>query len=69
MVRNFWKEVRKLNSCDTIQSNIIDGVSGESNITNLWKSHFCDILNANSIGDDLKSVIMGNLENRHTLMI
>ena len=42
---SFWKDVRKLNSCDSIHSNIIDGVSGESNITNLWRTHFCNILN------------------------
>ena len=60
---SFWKDVRKLNSCDSIQSNIIDGVSGKSNITNLWRTHFCNILNANSIDGDLKSKIMGKLEN------
>ena len=39
---SFWKDVRKLNGCDSIQSNIIDGVSGESNNTrsNLWRTHF-----------------------------
>ena len=30
---SFWKDVRKLNSCKSIQSNIIDGISDESNIT------------------------------------
>ena len=66
---SFWKDVRKLNSCDSIQSNIIDGVSGESNITNLWRTHFCNILNANSIDGDLKSEIMGKLENVSTRRI
>ena len=32
---SFWKEVKKLNSCKSILTNIIDGISGESNITNL----------------------------------
>ena len=32
---SFWKDVRMLSSFDSIQNNIIDGVSGESNITNL----------------------------------
>ena len=31
----FWKEIKKLNSCKSILTNIIDGISGESNITNL----------------------------------
>ena len=43
--------------------NIIYGVSGESNIINLWRTNFCNILNANSIDGDLKSEIMGKLEN------
>ena len=32
---SYWKNVRKLNSCDSIKSNVIDGVSGEFIITNL----------------------------------
>ena len=59
---SFRKDVRKLNSCDTIQSNIIDSVSGESNITYSWITHFCKILNANFIDDDLISEIMGKLK-------
>ena len=27
---SFWKEVKKLNSCKSILTNIIDGISGES---------------------------------------
>ena len=60
---SYWKDVRMLNSCDSMQSNIIAGVSGESNVINLWRTHFCNILNANSIGSDLISEIMGKLEN------
>ena len=59
----FWKEVKKLNSCKSILTNIIDGISGESNITNLWKNHFCNILNANVCDSDLKNNIMVQLEN------
>ena len=40
----FWKNVRKLNSCKLIPSNIIDGISGESYITIFWKFYFCNIL-------------------------
>ena len=40
--------------------------SGESNITNLWKKHFCNILNENTC-DDLKDEIMAKPENiQHT---
>ena len=55
---SFWKEVEKLNSCKSILTNIFDGISGESNITNLWKNHFYNILNANEKND-----IMVQLEN------
>ena len=60
---SFWKEVKKLNSCKSILTNIIDGISEESNITNLWKNHFCNILNANVCDSDLKNNIMVQLEN------
>ena len=37
---SFRKDVRKLERCKPIQFNIIHGISGESNITSFWKSHF-----------------------------
>ena len=49
---SFWTDVKKLNSSNAIISNLIDGTSGESNITNLWKKHFCNILNANTCDSD-----------------
>ena len=60
---SFWKKVKKLNSCKSILTNIIDGISGESNITSLWKNHFCNILNANVCDGDLRNNIMVQLEN------
>ena len=64
---SFWTDVKKLNSSNAIISNLIDGTSGESNITNLWKKHFCNILNANTCDSDLKNEIMTKLENiQHT---
>ena len=64
---SFWTDVKKLNSSNAIISNLIDGTSGESNITNLWKKHFCNILNANTCDSDLKNKIMTKLENiQHT---
>ena len=62
---SFWKEAKKLNSCEckSILTNIIDGISGDSNITNLLKNHFCNILNANVCDSNLKNNIMVQLEN------
>ena len=37
---SFWTDVKKLNISNAIISNLIDGTSGESNITNLWKYIF-----------------------------
>ena len=51
---SFWTDVEKLNSSNSILSNLIDGTSGASNITKLWKKHFCNILNANTCNSDLK---------------
>ena len=59
---SFWKDVRKHN-CKSIQPNIINGISGESNIPSFWKSHFCNILNANSIDSVLKNEIMEKIQN------
>ena len=55
---SLWKEIKKLNSCKSILTIIIDGISGESNITNLCKNHFCNILNANVCDSDLKNDFM-----------
>ena len=45
----FWNDIKKFNMSDTktIASNI-DGVSGEYNITNLWKTHYSQLLNCNN---------------------
>ena len=61
----FLEDVNKLNSCGSIRSNIIDQIHlcGKSNITDLWRSYFCNIINANSIDRVLKSEIMEILEN------
>ena len=63
---SFWTEVKKLNSSNAIISNLIDG-SSESNITNLWKKHFYNILNENTCDSDLRNEVMAKLENiQHT---
>ena len=64
---SFWTAVKKLNSSNSILSNLIDGASGESNNSNLWKKHFCNILNANRCDGDIKHEFMAKLENtQHT---
>ena len=59
--------MRKLNSWNSIQFNLIDGAFSKSIITNLQKNYLCNILNVNSCDSDLKNIIMAQLENiQHT---
>ena len=46
-VDQFWKEVKKINQTTTVQANSIDGISGETNIANHWREHYCKLLNTN----------------------
>ena len=45
-IDDFWGNVRKMNSGNAIQSNTIDGYSGEADIAGFWKNHFSKLLNA-----------------------
>ena len=41
----FWQEVRRMNNCKVPLPNCIDGISGAgNNITELWRSRFCNLL-------------------------
>ena len=55
--------MRKLNRGNTFQANTIDGVSGETDISNYWKDHFYKLLNTNYCDTILKSSIMSKLDN------
>ena len=55
---DFWKGVKKLNQCNNIQANCIEGKSGENEIAIYWKDYFCKLLNTNA----LKSSILDKLE-------
>ena len=44
-VTGFWKEVRALNRGSTSLPNNIGGVSGETNIAELWRQHYSGIFN------------------------
>ena len=49
---DFWKSVKKLNQCNNIQANCIEGKSGENEIAVYWKNYFCKLLNTNTINED-----------------
>ena len=54
-----------MNSGNIIQANTIEGFSGESDISEFWKDHFSNLLNANPCDANLKSSIMGKFDNVH----
>ena len=52
-----------MNSGNTFQANTIDGVSGETDISNFCKDHYYKLLNTNDCDTVLKSSIMSKLDN------
>ena len=41
----FWREIKTINNCNTPLPSSIEGVSGGKEIVDLWRKHFCDLLN------------------------
>ena len=62
-VDSFWKAVHKLNSCNNVQANVIDGITGQENITDYCKEHFHKILNANDYYHNLTADVSRKLQN------
>ena len=62
-VDNFWKTVHKINFNSTVQTNVIDGITGQDNIADYWRQHFHKILNANDCDQALKADIMEKFKN------
>ena len=42
---DFWKDVRKHSKSKSALSNCIDGVTGETDIADLWRNHYQELLN------------------------
>ena len=62
-VDGFWKTMHEMNSHNTVQATVIDGVTGQDNIADHWRQHFQNILNANDCDEAMKDEIMGIFEN------
>ena len=60
-VDSFWKAVHKMNSCNNVQANVIDGITGQENIADYWKEHFYKILNANDYDHNLRTDVSKKL--------
>ena len=61
-IDDFWGNVRKINSGNAIQTNTIDGYSGEADIAGFWKNHFSKLLNATDCDTTLKCSLMGKFD-------
>ena len=59
---DFRGNVGKMNSGNAIQSNTIDGYSGEADIADFWKNHFSKLLNATGCDTTLKTSLMGKFD-------
>lgn len=44
-VNDFWKEIKTINNCKISLPSNIDGVSGPDEISQLWRKHYCELLN------------------------
>ena len=44
--KGFWKDVSKINRKSNVIANSMDDISGECNISVIWKDHFSSILNS-----------------------
>ena len=58
----FWKSVNKINQSSQLYTTTIDGITGEANIAEHWRTHFHGILNTNICDQTLKSSILGALD-------
>ena len=43
--RDFWREIRHMNNCNTPLPTCIDDATGEKEVSELWKSHFEKLFN------------------------
>ena len=43
--RKFWDEIKKMNNSNTPLPKNVDGVNGQYNIANMWKSHYQSLFN------------------------
>ena len=54
--KEFWKEIRVMNSINMPLPNVIDGVTGSVNIVDMWKSHYTDLFNCLRKNKDIKQL-------------
>ena len=67
----FWYKVKKSSIFSTAET--VGGVSGDANITAMWKNYFCSLLNSLSINSHQESanksaIKNGNFDNIHEFL-
>ena len=62
-VDGFWKAMHKMNNCNIILANVIDGFSGPDSIASHWKQHFDKLLNVHVHDNSNSSLKDDNLSN------
>ena len=55
--------VHKMNSCNNVQANVIDGISRQENIADYWKEYFYKTLNVNDYDHNLTADDSRKLQN------
>jgi len=64
--KGFWKDIKNMNNDHIkLQASTIDGVTGRSDICNMWKNHYCNLLNSSNDRTKEDSVVnaVSNVEN------
>jgi hypothetical protein len=54
---SFWKSVKKMNNKSLPQATTVDGIAGSSNICEMWKEHYGQVLNCVASSKNKHSVL------------
>ena len=54
--KEFWKEIRVVNSSSMPLPSVFDGVTGLVNMVDMWKSHYNDLFNCLRNNKDVKQL-------------
>ena len=56
-INAFWKECKKHTISKSALSNCVDGVTGEADIADMWRSHYEDLLNCGTNTDEIVTIL------------
>ena len=66
--KSFWSEIKKLSSSNTPIVSTVDGITGSSNICNMWQEHFKALLNSSedTVHKDFVLSSISNISSKST---